>query len=129
MNFRTHQSIVVKRRTPQKIRIEKYLLFFLILNLLCDYLHSACCNQRSLFLYIIQALASLVTVAFTGAERMPVHLGIHTSKSSVAGSDSALNLARGPNVSGADQCCAWLSGLPRTSKLQVNKSHKNILTN
>lgn len=46
---------------------------------------------------------------------------IHTSKSSVAGSDSALNLARGPNVSGADQCCAWLNGLPRTSKLQVNK--------
>lgn len=48
-----------------------------------------------------------------------------TSKSNVAGSASALNLALGPNVSGADQCCALLNGLPRTSKLQ-DKTKENI---
>lgn len=49
-----------------------------------------------------------------------------TSKSSVAGSASALNLALGPNVSGADQCCALLNGLPRTSKLQGQNKRKYL---
>lgn len=46
----------------------------------------------------------------------------------MAGSDSALNRARGPNVSGADQCCALLSGLPRTSKLKKKNELKKKKT-
>lgn len=49
-----------------------------------------------------------------------------TSKSKVAGSASALNLALGPNVSGADQCCALFNGLPRTSKLQKKEKYSYI---
>lgn len=48
-------------------------------------------------------------------------LFVLTSKSNVAGFDAALKEARGPNASGADQCCALLSGRPRTSKLQKNR--------
>lgn len=48
-----------------------------------------------------------------------------TLMSSVAGSTSALNRAREPNVSGADQCCALSNGRPRTSKLQKRKKFNN----
>lgn len=44
-----------------------------------------------------------------------------TSSSKEAGSISLLNLARDPKISGADQCLACDNGLPRTSKLRINK--------
>ena len=45
---------------------------------------------------------------------------ILTSISKVAGSMFALNLARDPKISGADQCLAFCNGLPLTSKLKLN---------
>lgn len=79
---------------------ERHVLFF----------HFPFDNHLQLFSYVI-ILRALISVEFFPAKKAL------TSKSNVAGSFSALNLARDPKVSGADQCLACDNGFPRTSKL------------